>query len=244
MISYLEINDSYLIVKKEAHLPTAPLRPDDESLLSIVIKDFPDVACVEGKKNVEKGLIHRIDTETTGLVLVARNQQTYDFFQNEQKNNRIKKYYTAFCDVKNIPVNTQNGFPPFLKKIQPGDEIASFFIFYGKERKEVRPVIESDRPAALKKSTGKRYSTFVESIERVQYDTFPMNKIIYSLTQGFRHQVRVHSAWAGYPILGDTLYNKHSADDKKMAFFAHGLQFMDPVTNKIVFFQFNPEEFF
>jgi len=115
MISYLEINDSYLIVKKEAHLPTAPLRPDDESLLSIVIKDFPDVACVEGKKNVEKGLIHRIDTETTGLVLVARNQQTYDFFQNEQKNNRIKKYYTAFCDVKNIPVNTQNGFPPFLK---------------------------------------------------------------------------------------------------------------------------------
>lgn len=244
MVEYLAVTDSYIVVKKEAHLPTAPLFEGDESLLTFVLQDYPEVTSVTGKKPVEKGLVHRIDTETTGLVLIARNQETYDFFQKEQSNNQIKKYYTAFCNLNAVSAQSENGFPPFLKKIKAGDMIESSFRFYGKARKEVRPVIENDKPAALKKSTGKKYTTFVEKIETVKYHDLFVQKIVYSLTQGFRHQVRVHSAWAGFPILGDALYNSKDKSIKKMAFFAHGLQFVDPVTKKTVYYSFNPEDFF
>ena len=166
----------YLIIDKPAGLPSAPLFPEDnDNMLSIACKSFPQIQNVIGKKKIEYGLLHRLDTPTAGLILIACKQDFYDYMQDLQQNGQFIKYYHAVCDY--IPDNAEKleGFAN-AKKID-SDEILdaeknsiikaeSYFRPYGKNGKEVRPVTEDSGMAALKK-IGKKtlYSTDVKILK-------------------------------------------------------------------------------
>ncbi len=196
----------YVIVDKPRNLPSAPISPSDtENALSEALSLYPEIKMVHGKKECEYGLLHRLDTETEGLLLIAANQDFYDFMLEEQKEDRFIKYYTAICDIFPENAKTGDGFPTNIFKAESGTIIQSYFRHYGEGRKSVRPVTENSGKAALKKlGKAKLYSTKVVSIEKLTNDTC---KVVCSITQGFRHQVRCHLAWAGLPICGDKLYN-------------------------------------
>ena len=69
---FAETND-YLVVIKNASVPSSKgLTPN--SVSELVEKDFPEIALVQGKKQNDGGLVHRLDTETSGLMLFAKNQ--------------------------------------------------------------------------------------------------------------------------------------------------------------------------
>ena len=95
-------NEAYAVLYKPRGMPTAPLTEDEEgTLLSWFLKKCPEAALVKGKKDIEAGLVHRLDTATSGLVLIAKNQESYDALNLMQVNNLIKKTYAAFTDVDN-----------------------------------------------------------------------------------------------------------------------------------------------
>ena len=200
----------FLIINKPKGLASAPLNPDDKNnALAQVLELYPECKNVKGKKDIEFGLLHRLDTVTDGLMIIAANQEVYDFLQNEQKEGKIIKTYQAVCNISN-ETSDREGFPPLNVKITQDFKITSYFRAFGKGGKEVRPVTEDSGKAALQK-IGKRklYTTNVKILEK----TDKKCRVECTISEGYRHQVRCHLAWAGLPIENDPLYNP----DKKNA---------------------------
>lgn len=218
-------NKDFLVVSKPAGLPSAPLHSlDEESALTKVVKNYPEVLKINGKKSIEYGLLHRLDTVTEGLLLIALNQTFYDNMIIEQEKNLFIKTYYAECDIES-DIEKKEGFPVFPFRLKPVPNfslsIESYFRAYGKGKKEVRPVINNDNSYGNKKANfNKKYVTNVKIIN-IKKDCCAVE---CKITQGFRHQVRNHLAWAGLPIKGDSLYNKNTRESN-IKFYAVGLDF-------------------
>ena len=226
----------FLVISKPSGLPTAPLSAQDtNNALYLAAQTFPEIFRKKKKKEIEYGLIHRIDTVTEGLILIATTQNAYENFINQQKNNNFTKFYTAICQKNQ---NKKEGFPDFPQQnifYQNEFKIQSYFRYFGPGRKEVRPVpIESLNKTQQKKVEGTSiYTTNVKIISE-QNDTV---KVECNITKGFKHQVRCHLAWANLPIKNDPVYNKNANPSEQIAFYASKLQFLHPITNQIITFQ-------
>ena len=86
-ISILYNDDDILVVKKNAGIPSAPLKSSEtDNALFYVSKIFPQIINVKNLyKEVEGGLIHRIDTDTEGLLLFALNDESWQNLYLQQK---------------------------------------------------------------------------------------------------------------------------------------------------------------
>lgn len=218
--------EPYFVICKDRNVPSAPLSIEDDTAFTQLLKAFPDLQNVHGRKEIEHGLLHRIDNETQGLILVASKQEFYDYMQAEQKEDRFLKHYTALCDfTSRIPDEQFPDFPESIKtilekiavlyknnsareKITPVEfTVTSQFRPYGKESTVVRPVNEYSGKAALTKASPKIYETKIKVTDIVEYDNKKLLKVHCTITNGYRHQVRCHLSWLGLPVYNDELYN-------------------------------------
>jgi 23S rRNA pseudouridine1911/1915/1917 synthase len=180
-------------------------------------------------------LMHRLDYETHGLVLFAKTQKSYKYFKELQDNGGFVKEYSAVCSRFFDNSVSVPGFPPppELSDLTPSVEkplvIESYFRPYGPGRKQVRPILDAEnKHHEIAKDKGAMYRTEIISIKE--------NVIIVRLKRGFRHQIRCHLFWAGFPILNDPLYccDVNAGDDfpdgQNLALRAHALYFTDPST--------------
>ena len=219
----------FLVIYKPKGLPSAPLTADDfENAFSQAAALYPELLNVNGKKEIEHGLLHRLDTATDGLIVIAASQECYDILMAEQEAGRFIKTYSAECDIILDNADKLGGFPqsPLIQTdsslrgalaTKQSITITSFFRPFGQGRKEVRPVTEKSGKAALSKlGKAKLYTTKID-IKKVSKTKA---RAVCNISQGYRHQVRCHLAWAGYPVCGDPLYNsnfRQEASDKKNA---------------------------
>ena len=220
IIKEITREEPYLVINKPSGLPSAPLNENDRSnAFSIAAELFPELLNVTGRKEIEHGLLHRIDTETSGLLIIAATQDSYEKLLQLQKENKIKKYYSALSNVDYENINKLGGFPSsdfvYCKNIKEYN-LESYFRFFGEGRKCVRPVTKNSNGAALKK-LGKPvlYNTNIKIVE----NSCDLIRIEACITNGFRHQVRCHLAWMGLPIIGDSLYNSNT-DGEQLKFTA------------------------
>ena len=236
-------NEPFVVCVKPRGIPSAPLKEGDISAFSMVADLYPEVKYVTGKKAVEGGLCHRIDTDTEGLLLIASSQDFYDYLQDEQSAGRFFKGYFARCCFENANERME-GFPEpqiilenLLNSIKKYT-ISSKFRPFGVKNTTVRPVVESSGRAALKKCSSKIYSTDVEIINESKDNKNSLVSVRCVLTEGYRHQVRCHLAWIGLPITGDRLYNPAAKDNDSFEFYADTLSFTDPLTGKKLYFSY------
>ncbi len=210
-------DEDLLVAYKPPGLPTVPLKSSSgDSLLSILALEYPEVLQCHGKNEWEGGILHRLDTPTRGLVIAARNQETYDYLYNEQRQGRIVKTYRAIVSERE---HCLEGFPPF--PFQSPEEtsvvIESRFRPFGPKGSSVRPVAEGKRF-----QDGKIYQTKV-----VKEQDFAL---LCTITNGFRHQIRTHLSWSGYPIVGDDRYGGKAND--RLELEAIALSFTHPRTRR------------
>lgn len=234
-LSVVHEDPLFLVVDKPPRLPTVPLKDDPEeklTLLSLVASRYPEVRMACGKNAWEGGVLHRLDTATSGLVVIARTPDAYAFLRRVQKADLFWKEYLA---VSRGPVGPRKtGFPPFPYEDPAscgGREvvIGSLFRGYGTNRREVRPVLMDSSRHLLAKTSGTWYVT------RVCYGGTAASggeQFTCRLSSGFRHQVRVHLAWSGWPLEGDRLYDGADADDLGLRAVAVG--FLHPKTQRQV----------
>lgn len=234
-------SEPFLIMDKPSGLPSAPLKEGDPSALTWALENFYDLRLIQGKKNCEAGLVHRIDNDTRGLVLVAASQDFYDRITEEQKGDRFIKTYGATCRYtgKTMDLPDDDSFPPLdekLEKMLDGLKnntnnrsfqffLSSKFRFYGNCRKLVRPVTDLSGPAAIKKASPKEYKTEI-NLKKNEDGTFQAQCCI---SQGFKHQVRCHLSWLGFPVVQDPFYDPLYDPDSHENIFdftACGLQFL------------------
>ncbi len=223
IIKPLEPNSNYLIIAKPQGMPSAPLNSDyKENAFSKAATLFPEIYNLKGKKEIEHGLLHRLDTMTSGLLIIAADQKTYENLFHLQCENKIVKTYKALCRKSFDNSKKLGGFPTVKKSTQMPFILQSYFRPYGIGRKEVRPVTEECGMAALKKIGQKKlYSTEITKIENLNDEEC----LCYcKIKNGFRHQIRSHLAWINMAIKNDPIYdfyaNKTFPQDNKIIFSA------------------------
>ena len=162
------------------------------------------------------GIVHRIDKDTSGLLIVAKNDKAHQNMAEEIKNHEVTKIYT--CLVRGV-------FP---------DDTATIDM----------PIARSkdDRKKMAVDKDGKDAVTHVKVLERFEKYTLLEVKI----DTGRTHQIRVHLSKIGYPVVGDEVYSNGKNDFGIHGQMLHStiLEFKHPVTGKEMHLEAKmPEEF-
>ena len=190
-------DDDIVAFYKPKNLPTVPLKNQEcDTLLSLGAACFPEILSPYGKNPWEGTILHRLDTPTSGIVIAARNKETYQYLISLQGDDKIEKKYKAEISEgrKDIP-----GFEPFpYLPIEGKLEIVSFFRSFGPKGASVRPVLSK------RKGDERIYKTEVEVLSP--------KSVVCTITRGFRHQIRCHLSWFGHPIVGDSRYGGEEND--------------------------------
>ena len=218
----------FLIVYKPPRMHSAPQTFSTESIYTWCARNFPEIAQLSGRNKGEGGLLHRLDYETHGLMLIARSSLGIEALLERQEQGKIVKGYCALAGENRIALP---GFPEERPVLKPGNsEIISAFRPYGPGRKAVRPVLPGD--AYSKKPQAQYLTEILES--ELSSAAGPGNCLSLKLkiSKGFRHQIRSHLAWLGMPILNDALYGGAAFGNGYLALRACSLAFADPSTGE------------
>lgn len=172
------------VVEKPAGVATHPLRPDEMGTLANgLMARYPGVEGV-GYKLREPGIMHRLDTDTSGLVLVARTKESFESLRAQMKSGGIRKRYLALVEGR---VASQGAVDLPL-------------VPHRKDPKRVEAVTEHVRLRAGTKTHA--CHTRYRPVRPLGDYTL----VEVELESAFRHQVRAHMAAIGHPLVGDRLY--------------------------------------
>lgn len=170
-----------LVVHKPASQPTAPLRTDEGgTLVNALLARYPELAGI-GHRAREPGLLHRLDTETSGLLVVARDRAAFDTLTRALRAGRLAKRYLAITATVDLPAEGVVDAP-----LGPDPT----------RRGRVRVVPDPDRD----------YARAAETRYRVLETTAALTLLELDVARAFRHQIRAHLAAIGAPLVGDALY--------------------------------------
>ena len=175
-------DDNILVVNKPSEIEVV----GDQSLTNY-LKDFFKSKTSENNIFIEP--CHRLDRNTTGLILFAKNEESLTILLNKFKNKEIEKHYLAY--VYGIPKKKSDTLKAFLFK----DNKQSIVYISDEPHKGYVPI--STSYLVLKSDTKQNISL-----------------LDVTLHTGKTHQIRAHLAHIGYPILGDGKYGNNQINKK------------------------------
>ena len=198
-----EDND-ILVVNKQKGLVVHPGNgnPDGTLVNAIMNKCKDSLSGIGGE--IRPGIVHRIDKDTSGLLIIAKNDKAHINMSEQIKNHEVKKTYIALVRGKT------------------------------KENKATidMPIARSnkDRTKMAVSKDGKQAITHFEVIER--FENYTLLKI--NIETGRTHQIRVHLSQIGYPIVGDFVYSngKNPFNVQGQMLHSFRLEFNHPITGK------------
>ena len=153
---------------------------------------------------IRPGIVHRIDKDTSGLIIVAKCDEAHIKLSNQIKNHEITKIYTALVKGNLVEDNATIDMPIGRSK--------------------------TDRKKMEVRKDGKNAVTHISVIKR--YGKYTLLKI--KIDTGRTHQIRVHLAQIGYPIVGDEVYSNGKNEFNVTGQMLHStvLEFIHPITNE------------
>lgn len=175
-------NEDLMVVDKPAGMVVHPgAGHASHTLVNAALAHAPDMAGISGE--IRPGVVHRLDKDTSGLILVAKNDKAHHFLQDQFKLRKVNKTYLALVD----------GHPP-----TPSGRI---------EASIGRDASHRKRMAVVTPARGRAAVTEYHSCE-----IFPDHELIEAHpVTGRTHQIRLHMAFVGCPVAGDLVYGKRHA---------------------------------
>ena len=181
-----------VVIDKQAGISVHPsVNEPGGTLANALIARYPELIGI-GEDPLRPGIVHRLDKDTSGLLVVAKNQKTFEFLKKEWQSGQVVKKYLALVWGHLSP-------PAGGEKGEIKSEIARSIKDFRK-RMIVRP--EKNK----KEIKGKLAVTEYKVIKR--YRDFSLVEVFPKT--GRMHQIRVHMASLGHPVVGDKLYGKRS----------------------------------
>lgn len=182
-------NENIVIIEKPAGLSVHGSNFDDKNtLVNGLLDKFPEILGV-GEDPLRPGIVHRLDKETSGLMVIARNQKTFLELKRKFRNHEVEKVYVAVVWGHIFP---RTG--TIKKPIARAGSYKKQVIAGRKTKTKIREAITEY--AVLE--SGKNVD-LVEARPKT----------------GRMHQIRVHLFSLGHPIVGDRLYKLRNLQDKK-----------------------------
>ncbi len=161
-----------------------------------------------------RGIVHRLDRNTSGLLMIAKNNQTHEYLANLIKNHELTKKYHAV-----------------LKGVYPKDDDVI-------EEPIARHRTQPHKMAVY--PDGKPSKTILKVLERFNEATY----VELTLITGRTHQIRVHTSYKKYPVYNDSLYGagqgKVKTDEQVLQSFY--LRFAKPNSDEIIEIKIEPDE--
>lgn len=184
------------------------------TLVNALMYHCTNLSTINGIKR--PGIVHRIDKDTTGILVVAKNDKAHNSLSEQFKDHSITREYQLI--IKGNPKEDEYTVDAPIGR-NPKDRLKM-------------AVVEG----------GKRAVTHFKVIKR--YEGY--SHLTAQLETGRTHQIRVHSAYKGYPLLGDEVYYKGSFKFKiqGQALHAGKLGFIHPSTGQYIEFQSKVPDYF
>lgn len=179
-----------VVVDKPAGQPTAPIRPGETgTLVNAILGRYPELVPPDadtfiGHSAREPGLVHRLDTETSGAVLVARTLTAFECLKLALKDGRLDKRYELVCASDGL---ADEGTIEFPLANHPKDQRRVQACVHPRDVERYDP-----RPASTRYRVVRRAGGW--ALVEVQ------------VSKALRHQIRAHFAAIGHPLAGDELY--------------------------------------
>lgn len=218
----------YAVLLKPAHISVhSDGKTAEETVADIVLDMYPEAEGVGESLEVSPGvfvprhgIVHRLDKDTTGLLIVARTNEGFDYFKSAFKNRNVKKTYYAFCHGK------------------PRDERGIIDRAIGRSTESIRKWATGNKIRGEAREARTRYK-IIKSSEGLSF------AVLWPET-GRTHQIRVHLSSIGHPIVADFLYGGRRVESlgfTRQALHAGKLTFKDTEGKEVEVEAPFPEDF-
>jgi 23S rRNA pseudouridine1911/1915/1917 synthase len=210
-------DDDLLVINKPRGMVVHPSNGhyDGDTLVNALLYHIKDLSSINGV--VRPGIVHRIDKDTSGLLVVAKNDEAHLFLSSQLVDHTMHREYLAICEGV-IPHTDLKIDAPLGK--DPNDRLKRCVDIYN----------------------GKEAVTYVHVIERMKHNTLVSCK----LETGRTHQIRVHMQYIKHPLVGDPVYGYRKQEIKANGQILHAykITFIHPRTKKEMSFTCPPDEEF
>jgi len=209
-------DDDIIVVNKPKGLVVHPANgnPDGTLVNAIMAMCKESLSGIGGE--LRPGIVHRLDKDTSGLLIIAKNDKAHLAMSEQIQNRQVKKTYLAL--VKGIV--TEND--------------ATIKMPIGRSTK--------DRKKMAVTPKGKKAITHFKVLERFEKYTY----LEVNIETGRTHQIRVHMAEIGHPVVGDMVYSngKNEFNIEGQMLHAHRLEFKHPITGDKMCLEASLPEYF
>ena len=214
-LSVIWEDENMAVINKPSGMLTHPTESEmTATLVNALINKYGEENLSNLNGELRLGIVHRLDRNTSGLIMIAKNNKTHEFLVNEMKEKRFSKKYLAV-----------------VKGIIEKDE---FVIDSPIGRHLSQPHKQCVR------EDGKASLTLVKVLERFSSATL----VELTLVTGRTHQIRVHMASIGHPVFNDTLYGfgKMKIKTEEQVLQSYKLEFTKPFTDERISLEIPKDE--
>lgn len=207
-------DDYIIIINKPRDMVVHPAAGNEEHTLVNALLNHCKLSMINSER---PGIVHRLDKDTTGLIVCAKDDETHLKLVEKFSNREITKKYLAIC---NGSFSKDNGL---IDKPIGRDE---------KDRKKMSVKSKSGKEALTE------YNVLISNLKYSLVDV--------TLHTGRTHQIRVHFSSLNHPIVGDETYGNKNEKIKANGQMLHSyyLEFLHPITEENLSFTVLPDEYF
>ena len=164
---------------------------------------------------IRPGIVHRLDKDTSGLLMIAKNNKVHEILANEFKNKTINREYIALL-IGDLKTDTATIDAPIGRDAH--------------DRMKMNVTSNNSKQAKTHLRVLKRYNEYT--------------LVNFKLETGRTHQIRVHAKYIGYPIYNDPVYTKNKCTSFGQFLHSSRLEFNHPITKEHLIFECPlPKEF-
>ena len=177
-----------------------------------LVKHYPEVKSVGDDPKMRPGIVHRLDKDTSGVILVARNQRYFEYLKKLFQNHEIKKTYLALVYGKLEPKSGA-----ITKSIKLKSGTTKRTIWKGKLEKSAATEYQTIRHFEILRKSASNF--------RINQRQSAFTLLRVSPKTGRTHQIRIHLSSIGHPIVGDSLYGSQKSPLNLNRQFLHAESF-------------------
>jgi len=206
-------DDDIIVINKPSGLVVHPGSGNsDNTLVNGLLEYTSSLSSINGSDRV--GIVHRIDKDTSGLMMVAKTNKAHSILAERFKNHDIKREYVALL-CGELPYNSATIDAPIKRDSKNFNKMGVF-------------------------ESGKKAITHLKVLKR--YKGYTLVKL--NLETGRTHQIRVHMNYIGFPIFNDPVYNKNESNSFGQFLHSRSIDFEHPISKEKMHFEVDvPKEF-